>query len=164
MITATAAWLVMSCKMVSAYSLSNINLTPLALAILGPDPGVELLSAWGTDIVPVARDQSLEGISDALLVLDSENRVLDLNLAAERLFGQTRRTAFGQSIDQVWPKRSEHLPERPADMSNSREVVSDQRQHTYDVLTSPLANHRGRQLGQVITLRDITIFKRAGRP
>ena len=89
--------------------------------------------------------------------------MLDLNLAAERLFGQTRRMAFGQSIDQVWPKRSEHLPERPADMSNSREVVSDQGQHTYDVLTSPLADHRGRQLGQVITLRDITDLKRARR-
>ena len=40
-------------------------------------------------------------------------------------------------------------------------MVTDQStQHAYDVLISPLADHRGRQLGRVITLRDITELKR----
>ncbi len=142
--------------------LNNPNLTPYVLAITGPILAWSFQRLRARDIVPVAREQVVEDISDALLVMDGENRVLDLNLAAERLFGQTRRAAFGQSIDQVWPKQSEHLPPRPDDATGSREVVSDPgQQHTYDVLISPLADHRGRQLGRVITLRDITELKRA---
>ena len=141
---------------------NSINLTPYALAITGPILAWSFYRLRVRDIVPVARDHVVEGIADALLVLDGENRVLDLNLAAERLFGQTRRAAFGHSIDQIWPTQSEHLPPRPDNATGSREVVSDPgQQHTYDVLISPLADHRGRQLGRVITLRDITEIKRA---
>jgi len=141
---------------------NSINLTPYALAITGPILAWSFYRLRVRDIVPVARDQVVEGIADALLVRDGENRVLELNLAAERLFGQTRRAAFGQSIDQVWPLQSEHLPQRPAGASKGREVVTDQSaRHAYDVLISPLADHRGRQLGRVITLRDITELKRA---
>jgi PAS domain S-box-containing protein len=141
--------------------LNNPNLTPYALAITGPILAWSFQWLRARDLVPIAREQVVEGISDALLVLDGENRVLDLNPAAERLFGQTRRAALGQSIDQVWPLQSEHLPQRPAGASKSREVVTDQStQHAYDVLISPLADHRGRQLGRVITLRDITEIKR----
>ena len=129
---------------------NGINLTPYALAITGPILAWSFYRLRVRDIVPVAHDQVLESIADALLVLDGEDRVLDLNLAAERLFGRTRRAAFGQPIELVWPKQSEYLPPRLHDATGSREVVSDPgQQHTYDVLTSPLADQRGRHFGRV---------------
>ena len=43
------------------------------------------------EIVPIARDRVVEEISDAVLVLDRQNRIVDLNPAACQLIGQTAR-------------------------------------------------------------------------
>ena len=140
--------------------LKSTNLTPFVLAITGSVLAWSFSRLRGRDIVPVARGQVIEGLADAILVLDSDDRVLDLNPAAERLFGQTRRAAFGQPIDLVWPRQSEHLPPRPDDGAGYRGVVSTpKQQRSYDVLASVLVDPRGGQLGRVITLRDITDLK-----
>jgi len=52
-----------------------------------------LVVAWGLfryrlfDVVPVARDAVIEGMSDVVVVLDAQNRVVDLNPAAQAVVG-----------------------------------------------------------------------------
>src|SRR5690606_19584792 len=53
-----------------------------------------LFWVWGLsrgrlfDLVPIARDLVFESLAEAVLVLDSNRRVLDANAAARRLFGR----------------------------------------------------------------------------
>ena len=66
------------------------------------------------DVVPVARDTAIECMADGLMVLDVENRVADVNQAAQKLFGITRQKVVGLPVAQVleaWPDLLELCPE-----------------------------------------------------
>ena len=48
------------------------------------------------DLLPVARDAILEGMRDGVLVLDAQDRLVDLNPAAQHILGFRVRPATGQ--------------------------------------------------------------------
>jgi PAS domain-containing protein len=57
----------------------HLDLTPFAFTLTG------LAATWGLfrfqfmDVVPIARDAVIEGMHDGLLVLDRQNRIVDIN-------------------------------------------------------------------------------------
>jgi len=56
------------------------------------------------DVVPVARDALVERMRDGLVVLDALNRIVDINLIAQRLIGPA---SVGQNIEELlteWPE------------------------------------------------------------
>jgi PAS domain S-box-containing protein len=115
------------------------------------------------DIMPVAREVIVEGISDSVFVLDLQNRVVDLNPAAQRLVGRAASEAIGQPVEQIWqewPTLVEHCPEGAGE---SEEVVLswEDGQHTYDVHISPLVDRRGQLISRVVVLHDISELKAA---
>jgi PAS domain S-box-containing protein len=64
-----------------------------------------LAVTWGLfryrllDIMPVARDAIIEGMGDGVIVLDVQNRIVDLNPAARRIIGRRALGAIGQPIN-----------------------------------------------------------------
>jgi len=59
------------------------------------------------DIVPIARDMVIESMSEGWMVLDLNNRIVDLNPVAEVLLGVTRESTFGKPAEdllQNWPQ------------------------------------------------------------
>ncbi len=79
----------------------DLDLTPLAFTLSG------LILAYGLfryrllQVVPVARRIVVEGMPAAMIVLDAEGRIADLNPAARRLFGLTDQEIIGEPADQV---------------------------------------------------------------
>lgn len=73
--------------------------TPFAFTASG------LVVAWGLfryrllDVVPVAHETVIGSMSDGVIVLDAQNRIVDLNPAAERIIGHTAAEAIGQPMD-----------------------------------------------------------------
>ena len=144
----------------------HLDLTPFAFTLTG------LAVAWGLfrfrllDIVPVARDAVIESMGDGVIVVDVQNRVVDLNPAAERVIGRTASEVIGQPINiadlglriadlEVQGFHSEiHIPQ----LVLSEAEVSAM---TYDLRISPLHDRRGRLTGRLAVLRDITERKRA---
>ena len=138
----------------------DVELTPLVLGITIPVVAWSFYRLQLRDIVPVARDTVVEGMADALLVLDSENCIVDLNPAAQRLLNQPRSEALGQPLEALWPEWQAGLDD---EVQSSREVVAMQggERRTYDLRTSPLTDWRGRLLSQVVVLHDVTERTRA---
>jgi PAS domain S-box-containing protein len=148
-----------------------LDLTPFAFTLTG------LAMTWGLfrfrllDIVPVARDAIIESMSDVVIVLDEQNRIVDLNPAAQQVIGRAASEVVGQSVAQVlsdWSDGSteitEVLVERCRDVTEAHsEVVlgEGEAQHSFDLRISPLHNRRGRLTGRLVVLRDITERKRA---
>jgi len=69
--------------------LNGVNWTPIIFSILGI---IFILALYGTrllDLVPIARYTMIEQMSDCVLVLDENNRMVDFNLAAQEIFGIT---------------------------------------------------------------------------
>jgi len=126
---------------------------------------------------PLARDAVIEGISDALIVLDAQNRIVDLNAAAHQMVGCTACEAIGKPAAQVfsaWPDLAERFcdeleaqaeivlrhPQR--DVSH-RHASKDKGEGkgVYDLRVSPLGDGRGRLSRRLIVLRDVTERVRA---
>jgi len=114
-------------------------------------------------VIPIARDIIFERLGDCILVLDMQNRVLDLNPAAEQLIGYRISDAFGLSIERIWPYQS--IPMMPFNkmVKAGEELVleRDGKQRAYDLRISTITDSGGRLTSQVVLLTDITDHKQA---
>ncbi len=138
--------------------LPHLDLTPLSFTV------GSLALAWGLfrfqllEIVPVARDAVIESMGDGVLVLDAQNRIVDLNPAGQQIIGHTAAEAIGQPADQLLSARSD-LVERYRDVTEAQAEIAlgegEARRH-YDLRISPLHNRREHLTGRLIVLRDVT--------
>ncbi|MBI5667302.1 MAG: PAS domain S-box protein [Chloroflexi bacterium] len=143
-----------------------LDLTPFAFVISG------LALAWGLlryqllDLAPVARDAVIEGMTDGMIVLDGQSRVVDLNAAAQQVIQRPSGDIIGQPISQVIGLLS-HQPElieryRSQDMMQGEIVIGENgSQRFLDVRVSALKDRQGRLTGRVVVFRDITDRKQA---
>jgi len=150
--------------------LFNINLyaylepTPLSFPITNVIVLFMLLYVRTADIVPVAREIIMDSMGDSVIVLDSKNRIVDMNSSAQHLT-KAGSNFVGKSISDVWPAWSTQV-DLPSDWTDmSKEIVLDQEQkqkyHTYDLRVSALTGWRGLPVSRVIVIRDITERKSA---
>jgi PAS domain-containing protein len=130
----------------------HLDLTPLAFTLAGA------LLAWGLfryrllDIVPVARDIIIESMSDGVIVLDAQGRIVDLNPAAERIVGRPAAQAIGQPTAQVFSDQPD-LVERYKDVRQAHVEIlvgEEARQRCYDLRISPLYERRGAFIGRLL--------------
>ncbi len=113
------------------------------------------------DLAPVARDLLVESMNDGALVLDEDNRIVDINPAAQRFLG-TSAAPIGQLADDVfapWPE----LLQRSRDMTETQTELrldSAEGEPRYvELRTAPLRNRRGRLVGRLIAMHDMTTRK-----
>ncbi|MBN1139222.1 MAG: PAS domain S-box protein, partial [Anaerolineae bacterium] len=149
-----------------ALSLSPVprhDLAPAMLGLSGVIVGIGLFRFRLFDVGPIAYDTVIDSMDDGMVVLDAQERVVDLNLAAGRILGQSSNEAIGQPAGRLlaaWPGliRLYHDP-----AVTQAELVLDQEgaQRIYDVRVSPLADAHNRSIGQVIAWRDVTKRKQA---
>ena len=141
---------------------SPIDLTPFAFSITG------LALAWGLfrfqllDIVPIARDLVMESINDGVLVLDAQNRIVDLNAAIRRIIGEERsKDLIGQPTDRVFAQLHDQVVQRIA-AAEGMEIATGEgsAQRFFELRLSPLKDRRGKLTGRVVILHEITDHKR----
>ncbi|HEV3399383.1 MAG TPA: histidine kinase N-terminal 7TM domain-containing protein [Actinomycetes bacterium] len=162
----------------------QVDLTPFAFVL------TTAVLVWGVDqlslldLRPVARSQIFRTISDPVLVLDPDGRVLDANPAAGRLARRPLTEVVGQPVGQLLPTWSETVaaamaagagqatPEgsgeprggAPVDRAGSgeprggapvsREVTRDGR--IYDLAISALPERQRQAGGHLVVARDVT--------
>ncbi len=143
-----------------------VDPTPLAFTI------TVLAMSWSvfrhqlTDLLPVARDMVVESISDAVIVLDQVNRIIDANPAALKMIGLPLKKAAGQLVESF-------LTDQPDLVEKYRGIEQAQTEidlrlgggamHTFTMNLSPLRNRRGNLVGRVVVLHDITDLKQVNR-
>ena len=150
----------------------------LYLSGLGPIPGLDLTPfgftvtvaalIWGVfrykliDLSPIARNMVIEEMRDSVLVLDAQNRITDLNPAAQRLLKLSASQAVGKMAAEVlspWRDWVERF--RDAQEASEEIVVNGEHgPHWHELRLSTLKDRHGHFVGRVIALRDITERKR----
>ncbi len=135
-----------------------IKLTPLALVIAIPLWVFTIIRTRRADIIPIARNNIIQIMQDAVLVLDVENRIIDTNPAAEKLIGLPLKDIFGKPINEAWPDSVGRIDALSGDLGDRNELrVGEANQaRIFDVRRSSLTDWRGQRLSQVIVLRDVT--------
>lgn len=131
--------------------------TPLAFALTG------LVVSWAIfryrlfNLVPVARGQLFDNLSDGLLVLDTQDRVVDANAALLRMVGWNRRVPAGEPVDLL-------LEQVPFLLSALRSAPSVQPHLVFEpdgtkvyTLEEAAIRHTGQVVnGRLFVIRDIT--------
>jgi signal transduction histidine kinase/ActR/RegA family two-component response regulator len=102
---------------------------------------------------PIARDAVLEAMTDPVLVVDTEGRVVDFNPAARRW--HMGRDLRGAAIGEL-------LPELAAAHHGPVEITRQQEGEArlFELSAAPLARE-GTRLGEVLALRDVTLARKA---
>lgn len=124
------------------------------------------------DVVPVGRDTVVEEMDDCVLVLDGDDRVVDANPAASRVFGwPDADAAIGRPIAETDVPHAQLLDARATGRSasgtpdgNPPGVVAleddDGDRRYFDVRRSALSDLASSAAGTVLILRDVTELKR----
>jgi PAS domain S-box-containing protein len=134
----------------------QVDLTPFAFVL------TTAVLVWGVyqfsllDLRPVARSQIFRTISDPVLVLGPDGRVLDANPAAGRLVERPVAEAVGQPVGQLLPTWSATVAEAVAAGVDpaSKEVTRDGR--IYDLAISALPDRQRQPGGHLVVARDVT--------
>lgn len=133
--------------------------TPFSFTIAGIAFAFALHRYRLLDIVPVARDVLIEQLSDGVLVIDAQNRLVDINPAAAAML-DIPAGALGDPMDHVlshW-KRSERefLLHGNSDAGFEMQAKAN----TYvEARGATLTDDKGRHLGRLVVLHDITRLK-----
>ncbi len=135
-----------------------LDLTPFAFTISG------IAFMWGImrfqllDVTPIAHEVVVQNIEDAILVVDGEHRILNLNPAAKGLIDLAPANPIGAQADLVfswWPKlKTKHLESIDADPQIIDLSKSDHRCLLRIKKVPFFCNHR--KMGLLITLTNVT--------
>ncbi len=109
------------------------------------------------DLVPVARDAVVDRMSDGVLVLDNQNRIADLNPAAQRLLGLAGESLIGQVATLALATHTGLVEFLEGAAVGSAEILldTDESRHL-DLRITDLLDPQGRSGGRLVVLRDIT--------
>jgi PAS domain S-box-containing protein len=140
---------------------SYIDPTPLAFTITGASMGWALYRFRMLDIVPVARDAIVENMADAIVVLDRQNRIVDVNAAAIELVGRPETELIGKPAAMIISNRPDVIAKFATVEETQTEIQLDIRgkTRTFDLRVSPLHNRQNELTGRVFVWRDISALK-----
>src|SRR6056297_797369 len=139
----------------------NINPTPALFSI------TSLIFAWAIfsysllDVVPLARDAVIENLKDAILVFDSQLRLVDFNPASTRLFPGIDPRSIGQPARDVLVefKPVFRQLQRRANLSETNLSYTprkSKKKRHYRSTLSFVYSSKEKIVGKILTIGDIT--------
>jgi diguanylate cyclase (GGDEF)-like protein/PAS domain S-box-containing protein len=142
-------------------SLAHLDPFAFSYAVWGSILGWALFRFRLFDLTPVARAALVENLPDAVIVLDSQCRIVDTNPAALMLFGWNS-SPIGQPARQALSDWIQLPTGCPADDQIRSQVSREENgeTHHYDVRISALRERRGQVGGHLMIIHDITEQKR----
>lgn len=137
---------------------ANYNLTPMTFAFSGMLLGFALFRYRLLDIVPIARGVVVQSMPDAVIVLDTHARVVDLNPRAEAMIQQRAATVIGRTLEDILPEQKSLIDQYRDNPQVTTQIAlgegSAQRHFTLRI--SPVLNNRNQMTGRVIILTNVT--------
>ncbi len=144
---------------------SYVDITSLAFTISVMAVGWTLYRSHLVDIIPVARDVIVENMDDGILVLDTNNRVVDVNSAFANLIKQSAEQAIGQPIADIVATDSQLVTALANSTNVETEVTTtiDGRERSFNLRISNLVNKRQEITGRIVSVHDISALKETNR-
>ena len=108
------------------------------------------------DISPIARDNLVNSLSDGMIALDIQNRIIDINQTASEMFASSPANLFGKDLAEIAPLSRSFL-ELPLEQEIKTELeVGSVNKRYFDMLISPLRDGSKKIIGRLIISRNIT--------
>jgi len=136
--------------------LPAVDFTPVALAVTGLTFGHALFRYELLGLVPATRTlgrrAALDDVGVAVAVVDTNRRVVDLNAAAEALFGTAAAGAVGDPL----PAHGPAVDPDATPLTVRFAPAGEAGPRTFQVTASPVTDQHGRAVGHTVVLDDVT--------
>jgi signal transduction histidine kinase len=151
-------------EVVNVFRIPGFNESAVGIALSGVILLWALFYADFLEVVPVARKTLMDSMDDAVVAVDSNQRVIDLNPLARELF-DLDETVLGSPAAEVfadWPAVIDQF-RNPSD-DGELTIQGDGEPRYYGLKSSPIDGRRGvttvgegdESTGTVVVIRDIT--------
>jgi len=139
----------------------GLDFSPIAFSITGIIWALGLSRVMGLELVPIAKEYVFAGLSDPVMVVDIHNRIVDCNPSVLRCFGIERREAAGRPAEAVFHE----FPEVASFLASGEEeeeiaLQCEGERKVYRAHASWILDAKGRRLGKILTLNDISEIKK----
>jgi diguanylate cyclase (GGDEF)-like protein/PAS domain S-box-containing protein len=113
------------------------------------------------EIMPMAFETVFESMSDGLVLLDKKEKVLKINPASQKIFNISVNKIDGKPISELMEKLN-YSGDTDISLKDGEIVLgSNGKQFCYNSKLSEVKSDRGKPLGKVVILRDVTEMKKA---
>jgi diguanylate cyclase (GGDEF)-like protein/PAS domain S-box-containing protein len=137
-----------------------VNLTPFAFVVSG------LVLTWSIfryglfSIVPIAREWVIENMKEGIVVIDTENILLDMNKSSRDILG-LGNSDLGKPITGILPGWPEITNPHKSNKSLHTQIAQGKEglNKYFEITSSTLTDRKGRIFGRLVTIRDITEWK-----
>lgn len=136
----------------------NLDLNPFAFSLSTLIFGIAISQYRMLDIVPVAHQAVFSSLPEAVIVLDKNNQMADMNPFAEILFGKRSGEVYEPPSTQGYSPWQELIEKAQALQSGSGELalkINGENQ-LFELDVSTLRDEQSQITGKVLVLRDIT--------
>lgn len=145
---------------------SYIDVTPLSFVVTGVATAWSMYRYGLMDIVPVAHHEIFNSMTDAVLVFDVKNRIVDINHSAAKLLQKASSQLIGKPAGEVFADQT-HLLSRYQGLESADEELTAMNaeglSRVYQIRISPIKDRSGQTTGRTVVLRDITQLKETHR-
>jgi len=134
----------------------DLTLAAFTLTGLGFSYGL-----WNHDLitsVPLIPEVVVKYMDDGWIILDTQNIIVDINPAAERIIGLSREKAYGQPIASVFndlPNLGKTFDD-VQELEMKRSIRSQEKWRYLNIRISSLKDQHNQPFGRLIIWRDIT--------
>jgi diguanylate cyclase (GGDEF)-like protein len=144
--------------------LLRLDISPLGFMIAGVVFTYAQLRHRLFDIMPVARHAVVEGMRDGVVVLDNDNRIVDMNPAAQEMLHVRMDASLGKMAGAVlpfWANVEREAAGREETVIDYR--LDDSAHRQIDLHLTQMRDKRNQPGGKLILLRDVTHLKNIER-
>ncbi len=135
-----------------------INLTALGFVFTGLIIVYVLYEHHFLDIVPIARDTTIENMLDGIIVVDLEDRIVDLNPAAERILHSQLDHVLGKTVTELLSDLSDWISNSKDGKTPVKIITTGQGENKKIFVLNqiPLTDARNNLVGYTIIFHDNT--------
>ncbi len=139
----------------------NLDLTPFAFMVSGILFSVGLIRYQLLNLIPLAHEAVIDGMGDPVIVMDMNDRVMEINRACSKAFALQTFTPGQDSAKNMFPELyrlvDAHRETKAVEIETALTMKGILQQ--WDLRISPLLDPKKKQSGWLIVLRDITQHK-----
>ena len=140
---------------------AGLDITPISFLFSGLIIALGVFQFRLFDLAPIARHVLVESMNDGILVLDAQDRIVDINPMAENIIGIPTGSALGKPIAEVLATWTSFLQRIKEAGEFQVEILSREDQpHYYDLHVTPLPTNGNKEPpGRLFAFRDVTHYR-----
>ena len=144
--------------------IKRFDISPIIFSISGT------IIAWGIlrfrifDLVPLARNNVIEAMKNMVIVIDTMDRIVDVNPATKDMFfADYNQSLFGKPLGQLSADLAALATEgdKPEVHQKQFDQVVNGIQRHFEIYVSQINDYSGALIGRVIVINDTTELKKA---